>query len=163
MPNDLIAKLPALLPLACQWAEQQERRILQHGIVLTPQQVTDARVIGVRHPEQVRLMFVRAIPAPEQPELAAAASETKLISPTTGGLTLFYGIFIRDDCREDRHLIAHELAHTAQYERLGGIENFLRQYLLECVTIGYPEAPLEQEAINRSRPPPPKSTTQRKK
>jgi hypothetical protein len=37
--------------------------------------------------------------------------------------------------------------HTAQYERLGGIEPFLRQYLRECLTIGYPEAPLEQEAI----------------
>jgi hypothetical protein len=37
--------------------------------------------------------------------------------------------------------------HTAQYERLGGIVPFLRKYLFECVTIGYPQAPMEQEAI----------------
>jgi len=60
---------------------------------------------------------------------------------------LQYGIFIRLDCWRDRALIAHELVHTAQYERLGGILPFLRQYLFECVTIGYPEAPMEQEAI----------------
>ena len=41
----------------------------------------------------------------------------------------------------------HELVHTSQYERLGGFEAFLKQYLYECITIGYPAAPLEQEAI----------------
>jgi hypothetical protein len=38
--------------------------------------------------------------------------------------------------------------HTLQYERLGGFQEFLRQYLYECITIGYPAAPLEQEAIS---------------
>jgi hypothetical protein len=47
-----------------------------------------------------------------------------------------------------RAMIVHELGHTAQYERLGGgFEPFLRQYLFECLTIGYPEAPMEQEVI----------------
>ncbi len=70
-----------------------------------------------------------------------------VFTPATCGLTLRYGIFVRSDCWGDRNLVAHELAHTAQYERLGGIEAFLRQYLFECLTIGYPEAPMEQEAI----------------
>jgi hypothetical protein len=43
-------------------------------------------------------------------------------------------------------LIAHELVHAAQYERLGGILPFLRQYLVECLTIGYANAPMELEA-----------------
>jgi hypothetical protein len=60
---------------------------------------------------------------------------------------LRYGIFIRSDCRGNRALVVHELAHTAQYERLGGFEPFLRQYLFECLTIGYPEAPIEQDAV----------------
>ncbi len=59
-----------------------------------------------------------------------------------------HGIFIRSDCLRDRALIVHELAHTAQYERLGGILPFLRKYLFECLTTGYSEAPLEQEAIS---------------
>ena len=41
----------------------------------------------------------------------------------------------------------HELVHTSQYERLGGFMPFLQQYLNEYITIGYPEAPMEQEAI----------------
>lgn len=71
---------------------------------------------------------------------------TVLISPFTIGLTLRYGIFICDDNWGQRRLVVHELAHTMQYERLGSIEAFLRQYLHECITIGYPEAPMEQEA-----------------
>jgi hypothetical protein len=43
-------------------------------------------------------------------------------------------------------LIVHELAHVAQYERLGGILPFLRKYLFECLTVGYAAAPLELEA-----------------
>jgi hypothetical protein len=62
-------------------------------------------------------------------------------------MSLRYGIFIRSDCWGDRQLVIHELAHTAQYERLGGIWPFLKLYLSEClVTPGYPFGPLEQEA-----------------
>src|ERR1017187_6058169 len=50
----------------------------------------------------------------------SAAAETNLISPSTGGMTLRYGIFIRTDCWGQRPIIAHELVHTSQYERLGG-------------------------------------------
>jgi hypothetical protein len=47
----------------------------------------------------------------------------------------------------DRRLVAHELAHTMQYERLGSVRAFLRQYLVECLTTGYAGAALELEAI----------------
>jgi hypothetical protein len=42
-------------------------------------------------------------------------------------------------------LLLHELAHVAQYERLG-MRRFLRQYLHECLTEGYPLGELEAEA-----------------
>jgi len=54
---------------------------------------------------------------------------------------------VRLDFLGDRFLVAHELVHTAQYERCGSIAAFLRQYLHECLSIGYPDAPMEQEAI----------------
>ena len=136
-----------LLPLACAWAEQQERRILRDGLPLSSDQLADARRIGVAQPARVRLLSVPSVPVPEQPALRAAAEATQLISPFTAGLTLRYGIFIRQDCWGERRLVAHELVHTSQYERMGGFEPFLRQYLHECLTIGYPEAPLEQEAV----------------
>ncbi len=103
--------------------------------------------VGVTRPgRRVRLLRVPEIPTPSHPVLAQAAEATSLISPFTIGLTLRYGIFIRDDYWGQRRLVVHELAHTMQYERLGSIEAFLRQYLHECITIGYPESPMEQEA-----------------
>ncbi len=135
-----------LLPLACTWAAEHERAILQTGVALTDEQIADATRVGIMKPERVRLLGVPAIPTPSHPALAAVVEATSLISPLTIGLTLRYGIFIRDDYWGQRRLVVHELAHTMQYERLGTIEVFMRQYLHECFTIGYPAAPMEQEA-----------------
>ncbi len=140
-----------LLPLAGAWAADQERMILQSGVSLTELQLSDARHVGVIHPERVRLLRVGQIPAPSHPMLAAAAVATNLISPSTGGMTLRYGVFIRTDCWEHRLLVAHEFVHVAQYEQLGGFEAFLRPYLFECTTPpGYPNGPMEQEAVTKS-------------
>jgi hypothetical protein len=137
----------ALLPLACQWAIAQEQLILSGGAPLSQMALADAQRVGVAQPERVRILYVPEIPIPQHPALRAAAEQTQLISSLTGGLTLRYGIFIRADCAYSRPMVVHELGHTAQYERLGGFESFLRQYLFECLTIGYPEAPMEQEVI----------------
>ncbi len=148
MPSSITSEqFETLLPFACQWAAAQEQRILAQGEPLSDSELADARRVGVAAPERVRLLYVPEIPIPEHPALRAAAEETQLISPLTGGLTLRYGIFIRSDCRFHRAMIVHEFGHTAQYERFGGFEPFLRQYLFECLTAGYPEAPMEQEVI----------------
>jgi hypothetical protein len=136
-----------LLPLVCQWAAEQEAHILSVGEPLSPAQLTDASLVGVSAPHRVRIHHVPEILPPRDPMLRQAAELTRLISPRTGGLTLRYGIFVRSDCRGHRALIVHELGHTLQYERLGGFAAFLRQYLSECITIGYPEAPMEQEVV----------------
>jgi len=136
-----------LLPLACEWAEEQESIILRDGVALTGFQMDDARRAGVVHPEQIRLLNVANILPPEHPMLHAAAEATQLITTRTGGLTLRYGIYIRSDCWDNRQLLTHEFVHTSQYEKLGGFQPFLQQYLLECITIGYPAAPMEQEAV----------------
>jgi hypothetical protein len=137
-----------LMPLACKWAEEQEQVILSNGNALADTQFADARNVGVIHAEKIRLLIVNQIPMPDHPALNAAATAIHLITPSTAGLTLRYGIYIRSDHRSNRQLIAHEFVHTAQYERLGGFLSFLQQYLYECNTIGYPAAPMEQEAIN---------------
>lgn len=139
-----------LLPLAVAWAEEQEEEILACGVPLSICQLADARAVGVARPERVRLLNVPLIPMPEHSVLRAAGEATVLVSPSTAGLTLRYGIYIRKDLVNDRALIAHELVHTGQYERRGSILAFLRQYLHECLTIGYPAAPMEQEAITVS-------------
>jgi hypothetical protein len=137
-----------LLPLACEWAAEQEAHILATGQPLSTAQLADARLVGVAAPDRVRILHVPEILPPHHPMLRQASEATQLISPLTGGLTLRYGIFIRADCRGHRALVVHELGHTLQYERLGGFDAFLRQYLSECITIGYPKAPMEQEVVS---------------
>jgi hypothetical protein len=152
MPASLLSpeQFEELLSLAVTWAQAQERRILESGIALTAAQASDAHAMGVAHPERVRLLPVVAISRPEHPLLRAAAETAHIINPFTRGLTLRYGIYLRADEASDRFLIAHELAHTAQYERLGGFLPFLRQYLHECLTIGYYASPMEHEAIQKA-------------
>lgn len=140
-----------LLPLAHAWAEAQERLILQTGVPLTEPQMADAKLVGVAHPELVRVLQVSEIPTPDDPALAKAAEITSLIGPETIGFTIGYGIFIRSDHWGERRLMVHELTHAMQFERLGGMAAFLRQYLTECVSVGYPAAPLEQEALRVER------------
>jgi hypothetical protein len=138
------------LPLAYAWAEEQEQLILEQGVGLTNPQMADARSIGVAYPERVSLLRMKQIPLPSHPQLRQAAQETGLLSPETAGLTLRYGIVIRSPFWGARDLVAHELVHVWQYEQFGSLEHFLRQYLWECVTLGYTKAPMEQEAQSMS-------------
>jgi hypothetical protein len=146
----LIDRFGELLPLAAQWAREKEKRILRDGLPLDPHSLHDARALGVLRPDRVRWLKVECIPRPETEILKAACDAIDFLGPGTQGLTLGYGIFIRHDCAGVRALMGHELVHVAQYERLGGIEAFLQQYLMECLSLGYEESPLEREAIAQS-------------
>ena len=140
-------QLEELLPLATQWATDQERRVLCEGVRLSEIEMADAKAIGVRNPERVRLLRVQTIPVPAHPMLRSAAASINFLTAAPRGLALEYAIFIRADHWRDRALIAHELVHTAQYQRLGGILPFLQTYIYQCATVGYPNAALELEAI----------------
>ena len=125
-----------LLPAAWSWVVLQERRSLERGVALDTAQIANARALGVQRPERVRLLRVRSGPWPLR---------------GTVGLSARYGIFIRADYWGDRVLVAHELVHTAQYERLGGIRPFLRAYLYEYFAQGYPFGDLETEAAKTAQ------------
>lgn len=135
-----------LLPLAAEWAMEQERRVLCEGVPLSKDELADARAIGVRNPERVRLLRVDTIPLPAHPMLKAAAASMNFITAAPRGLALENGIFVRTDQWRNRELIAHELVHTAQYQRLGGVVPFLQTYIAQCASVGYHHAPLELEA-----------------
>jgi len=143
----LSAQFETLLPLATQWAIEEEARILREGVQLSMRELAAALKVGIREPERVRLLQVEIIPSPTHPSLQAAYQMANFVPTAPRGLTLQYGIFVRADYWRDRSLIVHELVHTAQYERLGGIQPFFRQYLLECATVGYHKSPLEMEAV----------------
>jgi len=129
-----------LVAPATAWIARQERRILRDGRPLSPAELADADLVGVRKKNRVRLLYVASVPPLHR--------FIRALSPHAIGLTARYGIFLRADYRHDRALLLHELAHTAQYERLGGIRPFLRQYLHEWLEFGYPAGALELEASN---------------
>src|SRR5712671_887735 len=101
----LIAHFEILLPLAVKWATAVEKRILREGVPLSEQEMTDARAIGVRTPERVRLLALKRAPVPSDLTLRAAAAAIQFLTPTTCGLALRYGIFIRSDCWGERGLV----------------------------------------------------------
>lgn len=140
-----------LLPKAIKWSQEQEQEILRNGIPLSSDQLRDANRIPLTNPSQVRLMRVGQIPLPADPELKAAARAINLITPNTVGLCLRYGIYLRTDYWNNREMTIDELIHTSQYERLGGHQQFLTQYLTECLQYQYPLNPLEQEALKKSK------------
>ena len=143
--QSLLGEFEQLLPLAIEWATAEEARVLTEGVALAENEAAVARAAGVKEPGRIRLLRVESVPIPAHPQLRAAAETVHFLTPETRGLTLRYGIFVRWDCWQDRHLLAHEFAHTAQYERAGSIGTFLQQYLMECLTIGYANAPMELE------------------
>ena len=145
----LLKLLPVVLPLAVKWVEREERKILRNGVSLSPAGLMDAARMGVAHPEKIRLMRVDRIPILNGRFMKSLSRMFPAISANTVGLSLRYGIYIRSKYWGDRLLIAHECVHTGQYER-HGMAGFLRSYFTECTELGYPDAPMEQEAILRS-------------
>jgi hypothetical protein len=146
MVIDLLTALPRLLPKAVEWAEKQQATILASGFPLSPEQMILARAVGVAYPQNIRISLVDRLPLPDDPQLAAAALQTGLLGPHMIGLTLFYGIFICKHAYGSRNLIAHECRHVHQHEQRGSLAAFLQEYLLQIVTVGYANAPLETDA-----------------
>jgi hypothetical protein len=133
-------------PKAVQWVTEMEKAILKHGQPLLPENRRDAQAIGVQRIDDVRIIVLQAVPVPNDPGLGQLASQTGLITERTGGMTFGHGIALKNGS-SDRQLIAHELVHVMQYERIGGIEPFLKEYVKEVAfPPGYPNGPLEREA-----------------
>lgn len=146
----LRAVRPALIPFATRWANRQQSLALEEGVALTERESVTAQMLGVENVDKIRLMRVEQIPMPDGPVLGTAARAAGFVSEHTSGLSLGYAIFIRNDAWRDAHIIAHECVHTSQYERLGGMRRYLGEYLREVLTVGYVQAPMEQEAVNKS-------------
>lgn len=143
---DLHEQLPILYPLACEWAEQQSKFILNTGTGIDQSDRSLARAVGVRQTESIRILIVPNVPSPEQPLLKAACAELNFLGAEANGLTLSYGVFIKAGFERDRKLLAHEFRHVAQYEQHSSIASYLSIYLSELTRYGYSYMPLELDA-----------------
>lgn len=138
----------AALPWGTKWARKQESIILEEGRPLSEWETMWATDVGVAKPEAVRILPVPRIPTPGSwfTQLLRIFSE----GPT--GMAVNYGIYLEASQATNPSLLVHELTHVAQFERLGGIENFLREYLTQCVRDGYWESEMELEAREAAAP-----------
>lgn len=151
MKNYIFEKqISLIIPLAVKWAEDGESFIFENGRCLNSDELIDARQAGVLYPDKIKICSVRDIPRPVRGLLGKVNKIVNFVTDATMGLTLNYGIFIRRDCQGDRFLYFHEYVHVSQYERLGGFEGFLKQYLNECLSQGYLNSDLENEAVEKT-------------
>ena len=136
----------AAVPVAW-WVRCQERKICAQGTRLRGREVEIARCAGVRRPDLVRVLAVDEVPFPLEGCARVLARICGQFPVKATGLTAYYGIYLQRDLDEDRlAVLAHELVHTGQYERLGGILAFIREYLRDCLANGYMWAAMEEEA-----------------
>jgi hypothetical protein len=138
------------MPWVGWWAWRTERRTLREGRPLFTSEWAAAIRVGVRHPEKVRVIAVDEIPMPGLDWMHRIAAYWGFDRRQIGGLCLRYGILLRRDLAAQPIIMAHELVHTAQYERHGSLTRFLRAYLIQCLRAGYANAALEREAVEKS-------------
>ncbi len=141
-----------LLPLAYQWARNIENFVLQHGSPLPRRQVTDARQVGVKDICRVRVLAVDRMPLPEEPALAEASRRTQIITDSCRAIAIGHAVVLRADAWGDRELFLHQLVHVAQCERSGGLEQWVRHYLVDRTNCpNFTISALEEEARRIAR------------
>lgn len=134
---------PEIVPKTIAWAKAQSKSVLASGLPLNESGIEIARRVGVNAPERVRIQWVTRLPTPSDPVFQPLLNSTRLAD--MDGLTLGYAIFLVQE-RTNLKLVAHELRHVHQYERLGGIDGFMPVYLEQVARFGYESAPLEKDA-----------------
>lgn len=130
---------------AAKWVIQQQEIILESGAPLTSEQIAIASQVGVLRPEKIRILSVARISPPDDPLLKKVAEEMNFLGPDTIGLTLGYGIYLREGYITDR-LLSHEFRHVQQYEVAGSVQAFITEYIQQIFQYGYCDAPYEVDA-----------------
>ena len=144
-PADIKAKIDRFFPRVLTWFEAVETELLPKGRPLSAQEIEVARKVGVQDPTKVRVAVLKTFPMPTDPELLVEAERYGLGSRSEGGRTNGYVIMLKPQVAEDKTVLAHELVHVGQHDRMGRAA-FLRRYLVEMEVLGYARAPLELEA-----------------
>jgi hypothetical protein len=134
--------------LLAPWIRKLELESRDTGKSLTPEQLIDARSVGIVSPEKIRIVLVKSIPSPENKTLKQIADQMQFNSDGASGLTARYGIYVN---QLSRILLLHEFVHVSQYEEYESISEFLFAYIEEVRKCGYFNNPFEQEARRLKR------------
>ena len=143
--SDLAGVFEQILPDAIAWVKAKSELGLATGRPLSPDELADARRVGVSAPEKIRVIVAQTLPLPDDADLREAALSTGLLGPDFCGLTLGHAIFIVEG-HLSRRLLTHECRHVHQYENAGTIADFVTEYLAQIARFGYHDAPHEIDA-----------------
>jgi hypothetical protein len=146
---DVIAQVDRLMPGVVGLILSTEANALAKGRRLRADEIALAGSVGVVAPDRVRVLEESALPGVDEPALAVLIRRLGASNPRRWGITARYGIVFKTS--PSKFLLAHELHHVAQYERLG-VDGFARRYLTELLVLGYARAPLETDANAAAAP-----------
>lgn len=147
-PVAVQAKVAKFLPVALAWYQQAERELLPKGRQLTKAEQALARQLGVKRPEKVRVLALETFPLPADKTLRTEAERYGMGSKLEAGRTMGYAILLKTPYADNQQLLAHELVHVQQIERMSS-KAFVERYLLEMEMLGYARSPLELEAYSK--------------
>ena len=147
-PADVLTWIDHLFPRALAWFETVEADYCGQGRALTPEEIEVAHRVGVERPEAVRVVVLETFPMPADPELRTEAQRFGYGGPKEGGRTVGYVVMLKPQVAGNPTVLAHELVHVSQADRLGR-EGLLRRYLIEMAVVGYARSPLELEAYEK--------------
>ncbi|BDS05666.1 hypothetical protein NT6N_07060 [Oceaniferula spumae] len=135
---------------ATPWAFWHQGRIQKHGRKLTEQELTYAMDLGVTQPEEIYVSVVDRVPNPLHFLFSLLNRCGASCVIDAAGITLGRGIYLSADCAGSAALMAHELVHIQQYQRVGSIWAFMIEYIHQCLMHGYYDADWEVEARQES-------------
>lgn len=145
-PASVTEEIERYLPRLLAWYDKAEAELLPQGRPLNPAELTIARTLKIQHPDRVRIVVLETFLLPDDAELHAEAKQGGMGSEDAR--TMGDAILLKPYLHENPTVIAHELVHIAQHDRLGRAA-FMRRYLTELEVLGYDAAPLEVEAYER--------------
>ncbi|MGF1761506.1 hypothetical protein L4D76_27095 [Photobacterium sagamiensis] len=106
---------------------------------------------------ECRYVITNDIPKPSFPELIDIGLGD-FLDMDCGAITYKNTYFMKPQHKDDLEIHIHELVHSIQWQKLGGI-GFLQRYAKEINVFGYDDAPLENMAyevgrhfINKGKP-----------
>ncbi|MFC4292843.1 hypothetical protein ACFOWX_10505 [Sphingorhabdus arenilitoris] len=137
-------KIDAQFPAALQFFEKTQEAALKLGRSLTQAEITDAKAVGVTHPEKIRIYVTGNFPIFTDPVTGKKDNQSR-----AGAMAMGYGIFIKPKYSSARWVKAHEFVHVRQFETLGP-KDMIRQVLLEKQVFSNNLIPTEREAIEVS-------------
>jgi hypothetical protein len=150
-PRRIIDNVDALMPGGLAFVDESEREVLRRGRPLTADETRLAQAVGVAHPERVRVWVTDEFTRPRDREFILLARRLGIdVDEEEKGRAAGYGIQLKPRFQRSRRLLAHELTHVAQYERMGNA-GLVRQYFLELLVVGYERSPIEAAARANER------------